>query len=143
MEAARYEPITEDMIEAIRNPEGQAEGAVITAYLDHLLQREVPKAAFLLPHYTANFFAMNENVLELIKTDPTAYPAADFLHGNMDFDVLLVPFHVRQCDAWRGGEHWMMAIYDKSATSGRQFIMFDPKPKTNAQGRPILEDDHH
>src|SRR5277367_1132832 len=86
---------------------------------------------------------MNENVLEQIKTDPAAYPAVDFLHGNTDFDVLLVPFHMRQCDAWQGGEHWMMAIYDKRATSGRQFIMFDPKPKTNARGRPILENDHH
>ena len=28
MEAARYEPITEDMIEAIRNPEGQAKKLV-------------------------------------------------------------------------------------------------------------------
>src|SRR5277367_2982589 len=98
MEAARYEPITEDMIDAIRNPEGQAEGAIITAYLDHLLQREEPKAAFLLPHYTANFFVMNENVLEQIKTDPIAYPAVDFLHGNTDFDVLLQGVYIQGVD---------------------------------------------
>uniref|UniRef100_A0A914CGX8 Uncharacterized protein n=1 Tax=Acrobeloides nanus TaxID=290746 RepID=A0A914CGX8_9BILA len=60
----------------------------ITAYLRHLMQHDDPKAAFILPHYTINFYAPNENLLDQIKTNPAAYLAVDFLQGHADFKVL-------------------------------------------------------
>lgn len=97
----------------IRDPEGQLDGEIITAYMWHLVRNNESKIAFLHPSYTANFYAPNETVLDTIKTNNNAYPARNFLRGEANFDVLLIPFHVRQSGEWLGGEHWMLGTYNK------------------------------
>lgn len=50
-------------------------------------------------NYTANFYADNENVLEEIKKNHAAHPAAEFQQGPTNSEILLIPFYIRQRDA--------------------------------------------
>jgi hypothetical protein len=61
------------------------------------MQRDDPKAAFILPHYTANFYAPNENVLDQIKTNP----AVDFLQAHADFESTISRKAVRRMERRR------------------------------------------
>lgn len=47
-------------------------------------------------------------VLQEIKHNRTVYSAKNFIQGDPNFDILLIPFHQRQIDAWRGGEHYAL-----------------------------------
>ena len=101
-----HENLDDEAMSSISNPFGLVQGVVITKFLLHLVDcYHQANIAFIHPNYTANFYAPSENVMDIIKSEKTSYPAAAFLQGHHNFDVLMVPFHVRQIDEWRGGEH--------------------------------------
>uniref|UniRef100_A0A914CKD8 Uncharacterized protein n=1 Tax=Acrobeloides nanus TaxID=290746 RepID=A0A914CKD8_9BILA len=64
------EPISEEVLKEILDLEAKADAADITAYLCHLMQHYDLKAAFILPHYTANLYTPNENGLDQLKMNP-------------------------------------------------------------------------
>lgn len=50
-------------------------------------------------------------VLQEIKHNRTVYSAKNFIQGDPNFHILLIPFHQRQIDAWRGGEHYTLGAF--------------------------------
>lgn len=54
---------------------------------------------------------------------------------RMDFDFALIPIHIRNDVLWKGN-HWMLAIYDKRGTSGRNYCyVYDPKKIYGENGK--------
>lgn len=60
----------------------------------------VMSTRFPLIHYV--------KVLQEIKYNRTVYSAKNFIQGDPNFVILLIPFHQRQIDAWRGGEYYTL-----------------------------------
>uniref|UniRef100_A0A914EHK9 ATP-dependent DNA helicase n=1 Tax=Acrobeloides nanus TaxID=290746 RepID=A0A914EHK9_9BILA len=93
MDAIIDEPISGGF-EGDPGPGRKSRRRVITIYLRHLMQRDNPKAAFILPHYTANFYAPNENVLDQTKFKQWLLKFGNDTLETDDYDRITLPVKI-------------------------------------------------